>query len=168
MHRSNGLATFVLTAAVGFFSFAVPANAQDAGCKLLYDAAVLQARTPSHIYTTMTGPSGNLSTETIATNDSIYMKIDNQWKKSSYSPQEEAKEAADKGRSYTNCQHVGDEAVNGEAAGVYTEVNKESEVTGKVWISKKRGLPLKADLTAGGRHISIRYEYDNIRPPAGA
>ena len=36
-----------------------------------------------------------------------------------------------------SCQHIGDESVKGEAAAVYTEVNQESGVSGKVWISKK-------------------------------
>jgi hypothetical protein len=168
VHRGRALMSFVVFAMAAIFSLGALANAQNADCKILYDAAVLQARTPSHIYSTMTGSSGNVSMETISTNDSIYMKVGNQWKKSAYSPQEEAKEAADRGRSYTDCQHIGDEAVNGEAAGIYTEVKKESEMTGKVWISKKRGLPLKGDVTTGGGHISIRYDYDNIRPPAGA
>jgi len=158
----------VVSLTVIFFLSVTTAGAEDSNCKLLYDAAVSQARTPSHIYTTMTGSSGNLSTETISTNDAIYMKMGNQWKKNRYSPQEEAKEAAERGRSYSSCQHLGDETVNGEAASIYSEVNQDSEMAGKVWISKKRGLPLKADLTVGGRHISIRYDYDNIRPPAGA
>lgn len=150
------------------FSFGGPASAQDAGCKILYDAEVLQARTPSHVYTTMTGSSGDMSSETISTTDAIYMKVGNQWKKSSSSPQDEATETADKARSYSGCQHIGDETVNGESAGIYTEANQESGINGKVWISKKRGLPLKAELSMGARRFSIRYDYDNIRPPAAA
>jgi hypothetical protein len=146
------------------------ARAQDLGCKPLYDAAVLQARTPSHIYSTMTG-SSNLSTETISTSDALYMRDStsgNQWKKSSYSPQDEAKQAAERSRSYTSCQHVGDESINGEAAAIYAEVNKDSQIGGKVWLSKTRGLPLKAELTMRSGHIAIRYDYSNVRPPAGA
>ena len=81
------------------------ARAQDPGCKPLYDAAVLQARTPSHIYSTITGPS-SLSMETISTSDALYMRYSttgNQWKKSSYSPQEEAKKAAESSGAYTSC-----------------------------------------------------------------
>ncbi len=154
---------FVLTVVVG------TARAQDSGCKLLYDAAVLQARTPSHIYSTITG-SSNLSMETISTSDAQYMRASttgSQWKKSSYSPQDEAKQAAERSRSYSSCQHVGDENINGEAAAIYTEVNKDSQINGKVWLSKTRGLPLKADLTMSSGHIAIRYDYSNVRPPAG-
>ena len=136
------------------------APAQDSGCKPLYDAAVLQARTPSHIYSTMTG-STNLSMETISTSDAQYMRASttgSQWKKSSYSPQDEAKQAAERSRSYSSCQRVGDESINGEAAAIYTEVNKDSQISGKVWISKTRGLPLKAELTMSSGHIAIRYD----------
>ena len=167
MHGSFTPRFLVVSLTVTLF-LCVTASAQDGGCKVLYDAVVLKARTPSHVYSTMTGPSGNLSIETISTNDAIYMKIDNQWKKSNSSPQEEAKEAVEKARSYSSCQHIGDETVNGEPAGIYTELNKESEISGKVWVSKKRGLPLKTELTMGAKRFSVRYEYDNIRPPAGA
>ena len=42
----------------------------------------------------------------------------------------------------------------------------------QTWISKSKGLPLKTeeDIDTGGgdkRHMSIRYEYSNVRPPAG-
>jgi hypothetical protein len=168
VRRANALSLLVLPAMAAVFSFAGPASAEDAGCKILYDAEVLQARTPSRVYSTMTGSSGDMSSETISTTDAIYMKVGNQWKKSSSSPQDEARETADKARSYSGCQHIGDETVNGESAGIYTEANQESGINGKVWISKKRGLPLKAELSMGARRFSIRYDYDNIRPPAGA
>ncbi len=157
------LVLFVLTVAMR------TARAQGPGCKPLYDAAVLQARTPSHIYSTMTG-STNLSMETISTSDAQYMRASttgSQWKKSSYSPQDEANQAAERSRSYTSCQHVGDESINGEAAAIYTEVNKDSQISGKVWISKTRGLPLKAELTMSSGRIAIRYDYNNVRPPTG-
>ena len=43
----------------------------------------------------------------------------------------------------------------------------------QTWISKSQGLPLKTeeDIDTGDgdkRHMSIRYEYSNVRPPAGA
>jgi hypothetical protein len=151
---------------------AAAASAQDPGCKLLADAVVLQARTPSHIFTTMTGSTGNISTETITTKDALYLRSPgaggNQWKKSAYSPQEQAEQAVEASRSYTSCQHVGDESVNGEPAAVYTEVNKDSGLSGKAWISKKRGLPLKSELALDNRRFSTRYDYDNVRPPANA
>lgn len=149
--------------------FAGKAGAQDSGCKAVVDAAVLQARTPSHVYSSMTGPDTNLTSETITTSSFVYMRSNvkgaDQWKKTNYSPEDEARQAAASSRAYTTCQHVGDETINGEAAAIYTEVNKQSGISGKAWISRKRGLPLKGELTLSSGHVSIRYEYDNVRPP---
>ncbi len=151
------------------FLFAGKASAQDPSCKPLVDAAVLQARTPSHVYSSMTGPGTNLTSETITTSSFLYMRSNakgaDQWNKTNYSPEDEARQAAASSGAYTSCQHVGDETINGEAAAIYTEVNKKSGISGKAWISKKRGLPLKGELTLSSGHISMRYEYDNVRPP---
>lgn len=151
------------------FLVAGQAGAQDPSCKPLVDAAVLQARTPSHVYSSMTGPESNLTSETITTSSFVYMRTNmkgaDQWNKSTYSPEDEARRAATSTGAYTSCQHVGDETINGEAAAIYTEVNKKSGISGKAWISKKRGLPLKAELTLSSGHVSMRYEYDNVRPP---
>jgi hypothetical protein len=145
-----------------------PASAQDPSCKPVVDAAVLQARTPSHVYATMTGSSGNMTSETITTSDAEYMKTTppgGSWRKSNYSPKNQAEQATQASHGYTSCQHAGDESVNGEAAAIYTEINKESGVSGKLWVSKKRGLPLKGELALPTSHFSMRYEYDNVRPP---
>jgi hypothetical protein len=159
-------AALLLTAV---FLFAGKAVAQDPGCKPLVDAAVLQARTPSHVYSSMTGPDANLTSETITTTSFVYMRSNvkgaDQWKKTNYSPEDEARQAAASSAAYTSCQHVGDETINGEAAAIYTEVNKKSGISGKAWISKKRGLPLKGELTLSSGPVSIRYDYDNVRPP---
>lgn len=151
------------------FLFVGKAGAQDPACKPLVDAAVLQARTPSHAYSSMTGPDANLTSETITTTSFVYMKSNvegaDQWKRTPYSPEDEARQAAARSGAYTSCQHIGDETINGETTAIYTEVNKPSGISGKAWISKKRGLPLKGELTLSSGHISIRYEYDNVRPP---
>jgi len=43
--------------------------------------------------------------------------------------------------AYTSCQHVGDETINGEAAAIYTEVNKKSGIFRQGVDFKKRGPP---------------------------
>ncbi|MGH9544107.1 MAG: hypothetical protein ACRD23_02720 [Terriglobales bacterium] len=151
------------------FLFTGKAEAQDSGCKPVIDAAVLQARTPSHVYSSMTGPGTNLTMETITTSSFVYTRSNvggaDPWKKTKYLPEDEARQAASSSGAYTSCQHVGDETINGEMAAIYTEVSKKSGVSGKAWISKKSGLPLKGELTLSSGHVSIRYEYDNVRPP---
>ncbi len=149
MNRSIVSALFVLSVLTLACLAVGTARALDAGCKPVLDAAILQIRTPTHSYSTMTG-STNLSTETITTSDAHYMRVittSSQWKKSSYSPQEEAQRAAENSGQESSCQHVGDESINGEAAAVYTEGNTDSGIRGKVWISKTRGLPLKIEMT---------------------
>lgn len=151
------------------FLFAGKVRAQDTGCKPVVDAAVLQARTPSHVYSSMTGSDTNVTMETITTDSFVYTRSSADgaahWNKTKYSPQEEARQAAASSGAFTSCQHVGDETVNGETAAIYTEVNKKSGISGKAWISKKSGLPLKGDLTLSSGHVSIRYEYGNVRAP---
>jgi hypothetical protein len=120
VNRSIRSVLFILSVTAMVLQLECIAHSQEASCKALYDAAVLQARTPSHIHSTMTG-SSNLSTETIFTSDFLYMRASttgSQWKRSSYSPQEEAKQAAQSSRSFTSCQHVGDETIDGEAAAI--------------------------------------------------
>jgi len=69
---------------------------------------------------------------------------------------------------------VRDESVNGEATAVYTEHTENEGIKGdgQTWVSKSRGLPLRTeeDLDTGDgdkRHMSIRYEYNNVSAPAG-
>jgi hypothetical protein len=105
-------AVFLLLLAVP--ALVKPASAQDPSCKPVLDAVVLQARTSSHVYSTMTGSSGNMTSETITTNEAEYTKTippGGSWRKSSYSPKNQAEQAAQVSRSYTSCQHVGDETV---------------------------------------------------------
>ena len=67
-----------------------------------------------------------------------------------------------------------DESVNGEAVALY-EMHSQNDIVksdGQVWISKGKGLPLRieADIDIGDgdkRHMSTRYDYSNVRPPAG-
>ena len=74
----------------------------------------------------------------------------------------------------TSCRHVRDEVVNGEAAALYMAhaENEGVKSDAQTWVSKSRGLPLKTeeDIDTGDgdkRHMSIRYDYSNVRPPAG-
>jgi hypothetical protein len=72
------------------------------------------------------------------------------------------------------CAHVRDEAVDGEAAGVFS-THYESEyakVDALIWISRSRGLALREalDMEAGelGKtHTSVRTVYSGVQAPAG-
>jgi hypothetical protein len=73
------------------------------------------------------------------------------------------------------CSHLRDEGVNGEPAAVW-RIHSVSELDTSdtdLWISRNSGLLLKSDAhqdVGGGlgkSHIVSRYEYTNVRPPAG-
>ena len=64
------------------------------------------------------------------------------------------------------CAYLRDEAVDGEAAAVYSDnfTGKAAKTEGQIWISKKTGLVLRqevdVDLGAKGKgHQSIRFDY---------
>ena len=71
------------------------------------------------------------------------------------------------------CSYIRDESVNGQAAVVYSEHSQTEDMKtdGQVWISRSKGLIVRQELdtdvggTLGKTHRSIRYEYDNVRPP---
>ncbi|HKT08210.1 MAG TPA: hypothetical protein VJR24_09960 [Gemmatimonadaceae bacterium] len=70
--------------------------------------------------------------------------------------------------------HLRDESVNGEAASVWRShvVTEMSTVDTDMWISKSRGLVLKANSvmdagTGEKSHSSARYDYSNVQPPPG-
>jgi hypothetical protein len=77
--------------------------------------------------------------------------------------------------SHSTCQMVRDEAINGEAATLYSSQTETNDIKtdSQVWISKSRGLPLKMeqDADAGGAagksHRVSRFEYTNVQAPPG-
>jgi hypothetical protein len=73
------------------------------------------------------------------------------------------------------CSHLRDESVNGEPATVW-RIHSVSELDTSdtdLWISRSSGLLLKSDAhqdvggALGKSHIVARYDYTNVRPPAG-
>lgn len=75
--------------------------------------------------------------------------------------------------SKATCQLVRNEAVNGEAALVYS-LHREPQgfkEDSQIWISKSSGMPLREEQGVdmegeiGKLHNSARFEYGNVRPP---
>ncbi len=84
---------------------------------------------------------------------------------------EQEKEKEEKGKS--TCQLLRSEAVNGEAAVVYS-LNRQTtgfKEDSQIWISTSNGMLLREEQDAdwGGKigkaHNSARFEYGNVRPP---
>jgi hypothetical protein len=152
-----------------------PALAVDAACQTLFDTRFKLFSVPSHSYTIDTLLGGKTQTsEAIFANGAIYVLMRGKWIHSRMTPQDMLKQEEENIRnSKSSCRHVRDEMVNGEAAALYMGHSENDGVKSdaQTWISKSRGLPLKTeeDLDTGDgdkRHMSIRYEYSNVRAPA--
>ena len=144
-----------------------PLAAQD--CKLVLDAMIKVMDTPTHAYVTIDVSGKPQTAESIYVGGLIYAKYDGKW--SAGTTTQEMKEIAGKNRqtNKTTCHYLKDEPVNGEMAAVYSvhDVSPRSTSDSKTWISKSKGLPLRSDtdMEGGKNHISMRYEYGNIKPP---
>jgi hypothetical protein len=156
-------------------------GAVNPACNPAMDAMLKQISTPTHVYASQAlGPHGKpRAMELIYADGVIYMQIGGAWKRSPLSVQDMRKQEEENRRNAKSmdCRYLRDETVNGEAAAVYhlqavTEADTKSDST--LWISKRTGLPLKSenDIDIGDpgskQHLSTRYEYTGVRPPAGA
>ena len=151
--------------------FCTPAPAADTGCQPVFDASARLYTMPVHLYTTMAGTSS----EQIYTNSSIFTNVMGKWHRSKMTMQELQKQEQENIRnSKTTCRYLRDEPVNGEMAALYTEQgeNQGIKFDGQVWVSKGKGVLLRSesdmDTGEGSKsHIAVRYEYSNVKPPAG-
>jgi opacity protein-like surface antigen len=165
------------------FSFAlalcVPcAYAADGSCPLVFDALTKVIMTPHHTFTTETfasrgGDKPRIS-ESILTGGVSYLQVNGKWMRSSYTPQEMLKQSDENRKNVrvAACRLLRDEVVSGEATSVYSShtENEDAKTDAQVWISKSSGLPLREeiDMDTGDpakRHISMRYEYTNVKAP---
>jgi hypothetical protein len=169
------LALLIFLAAAGR-----PARAVDASCKPLLDGLLKQIGTPTHIVSTETAAFRGGRTETsevIYSGGAIYVQLHGRWRKSPLTVEQMRAQQEENQRDAKSmsCAYLRDEAVGGEAAAVYRThgVTEAGTTDATLWMSKRTGLPLKdeVDLDAGGKlgksHQTIRYDYANVRPPAG-
>jgi hypothetical protein len=152
------------------------AFAADATCKILADANAKIYAVPTHMYQTETAAGGKTrSNELIFLNNKTYLSANGKWIVSPRTPKDMAADQAESLAVHPNakCSLVRDEPVNGEAATLYTmhDPTPDSKQESQLWISKSRGVPLKAEMDldagAGKTHRSIRYEYTNVAAPPG-
>ncbi|MGC2181881.1 MAG: hypothetical protein WA637_01215 [Terriglobales bacterium] len=165
-----------VAAVLAVCSFSASLLAADNTCQTLFDTRLKLFSVPTHSYTTETLPGGKSQTsEAIFTNGAIYVFMKGKWIHSRMTPQDMLKQEEENIRdSKSTCRHVRDEMVNGEAAALYMGHSENDGIKSdaQTWISKSKGLPLKTeeDIDTGDgdkRHMSIRYEYANVHPPAG-
>jgi len=178
---SHQAITPFLLAALCLATVPVFARAQTipAACRPLIDARKKQIMTPNHSYMTEgpASPGGKATThEGISTGGVTYIMYGGKWRRSPLSPQAmlvQLDSNLTTAKVYT-CQHVSDESVAGVPAAVYTAHtdNEGVKADARIWVAKGSGLVLRTeeDVDTGEgdkHHLSIRYEYTNVRAPAG-
>jgi outer membrane lipoprotein-sorting protein len=167
----NAISTLLLILA----SLAAPYVAAADSCQLPFDALTKTVTTPSHSYANYTTNGKQTTTEIIYTQGKTFMRANGKWMNNPEGPKEVLDQIAeDRKHATTTCQVVREESVNGQPATVYTVHTKTEDSTsdGQMWIAKGTGLLLRqeTDIDVGGghlgkSHLSVRYEYDNVRPP---
>jgi hypothetical protein len=146
--------------------------ADTSSCKAVFDAMNKTLDTPNHSY--MDGIGGAQKGEMITVNGDRYLLVNGKWSKSrmTVAATKAQEEENIKTAKVITCKRIGDEIVGGDAATVYSEhsENEDTKSDGKVWVSKTRGVLLKNEIEldtgeATKQHITIRYEYGNVKAP---
>jgi hypothetical protein len=175
-HLSRTSFAAAVVVAIGL-SAGPAALAVDSSCQPLIHASEKQISTLNHAYMTTTREGKARTREVIFAGDSIYVMANGKWSRSPLTPQrmqELQAEISSQAKSMT-CHYLRDESVNGEAAAVYDTQSDSGfgKTASTIWISNGKGLPLRTetDISLGGKmdksHMSIRYEYSQVKPPAG-
>jgi hypothetical protein len=165
------------------------ARADDAACKGLADAMLTNTQTPYHSVGTISfdaaqasgGPNmtKSLPTETIFTGTDIFVRLPSgKWQNVHASLDQLKERVRQTAESFTDCQRLADETVDGKSLAVYTgtSTNDKALVTTKVWVAPDRGGVLvrtETDMTGmpstdgaiRHQHLALRYDYDSIKPP---
>ena len=113
--------------------------------------------------------------ESISTGSVYYVMVRGKWIKSPVDMAEMRKDKDTVSTAKFTCSHLRDESVNGESAAMWRthKVSESGTEDTDLWISKSRNVVLKSDVhqdvggAFGKSHIVSRYEYTNVRPPAG-
>jgi hypothetical protein len=138
-------------------------------CKLVLDAMTKVMDTPTHAYVTMDMGGKPQTLESIYSGGKVYAKYEGKWSLGSTTQQVKELTENNRKNNKMTCRHLNDEPVNGEITAVYSvhEVSPKATTDSKTWISKSTGLPLRSDsdMDGGKSHISMRYEYGNVKPP---
>jgi hypothetical protein len=152
-------------------NFAAPARA-DASCNAVYDAGIKQMKTPHHVFTSRSahGRTAASTSETIFAGGVIYVQMHSQWQRSPITAEamlQHAKEKREGDSSDETCRPLGDEAVEGMAAAVYS-LHNDAGADSKLWVAKANGLLLRQIITLpDGSSIDNRYDYANVQAPVG-
>jgi hypothetical protein len=175
-----GTATIVAIALVASTSAEV--RGQSGECASAFAASSKLFDKPFHAYSVDTAQTdarlngGKPRTnESIWTGTAYYVMSRGKWVKSPVDIAEMRKVKDSTDMKKATCTHLRDESVNGESATVWRihTVTEDVTMDTEEWISKSRGLILKSEVhqdvggAFGKSHVVMRYEYGNVRAPAG-
>ena len=170
----NRLCALILFVPLVTICLTAPARAADS-CQPVFDALAKLITIPSHSYTTSTPAGGKARTaETIMTQGKKYIRANGKWMDPHVTTAEVLEqERENEKNSKATCQLLRSEAVNTEAAVVYSLSRQTPgfKEDAQIWISTSTGIPLREEQDAdwggelGKAHNSARFEYGNIQPP---
>jgi hypothetical protein len=182
--RLSALGLFRAAAAALALCAWTPLLAQSPTCMPIYGVMSRLFDTPFHLYmidsaqtdSRLHGGKPTVSEE-IWIGNAMYIMTRGKWIKSPIDVAEmrkSAKEHLDADTKAT-CTHVRDESVNGEPAALWAihSVTEYGTTDTNAWVSKSRNVVVQSDerLDVGGAlgksHLVQRYEYTNVRAPAG-
>jgi len=147
-------------------------HAQDA-CQVVLDSMNKMNATPRHSYFTMTFTGRPpVESEAIFDGSNSYMKTGQKWSRLPLTPEQLQKQTEEsQKRTRHTCSFVRDETINDEPVALYS-FNTESATShseGRVWISKRSGLPLQQETnitsSAAPSFMRARHEYANVKAP---
>ena len=182
-HHSRLRRRLLPGATVAALFAAASASAQSGACAQVLTASMKMYDAPYHMYmvdsaqtdTRLNAGKPTVS-EAISTGGVTYLFVDGKWMKSPITAADMKKSQQDvDATNKPTCTHVRDESVSGEPAAVWHShsVTEAGTSDTDMWISKSRNLLLKSDIhmdvggNMGKSHITSRYEYTNVRAPAG-
>jgi hypothetical protein len=153
-----------------------PQAARADDCDVASVAAIAQAKVPhavTHVMTKTGEPPQHF--EMIFTGDKAYMQMQGEWHAIPFSAQQQI-DLLTQARTQSQqmphtCQKIANQPINGEAASAYvmqTNANGK-QVSARVWIADKSGLPLKSEVHLDdGTAVMDDFRYGNIVAPPGA
>jgi hypothetical protein len=161
------------------------ARAADASCEGLAAAMINNAKIPYRSMSIITfnagdnaKPAASQTSETIATGKAVFARFGSgKWQEIHIPLDKLAVAVQHNAESYSGCKRLADDVVNGQTATVYTGhiATQKSVIETKVWVEPARGVMLRSETDVfptpepgdvlKGRHVAIRYIYDNIAPP---
>jgi hypothetical protein len=174
---------------MGISAFGIgAARADDAACKGIGDAMLMNSKTPYHSVGTIAfdpkdppipgaGVMPSIKTETIYTGTKVFVKLPTgQWKDINANIADLQTKVKDSASSFNDCTRLPDEKADGKTLAVYTGGDKTDTMTvsTKVWVADGTiqrsetdiGGPTAPDGKVRHQHLSLRYDYADIKAPA--